>query len=187
MPKEVEIKFAVDDLAGLRRRLRAAGFREVTPRTHEMNVLYDFGAGTLRARGELLRLRKYGAAWTVTHKARATARRHKSRVETETRVADGRALERVFAALGLRESFRYEKYRSEWTDGRGHVVLDETPIGDFAEVEGTPRWIDATAKRLGVAARDYITQSYAELFAAWQRRTRNSPSAMTFAAVRRAR
>jgi len=28
--------------------------------------------------------------------------------------------------------------------------LDETPIGNFCEIEGAPRWIDATAKKLGV-------------------------------------
>ena len=33
--KEVEIKFCVDDLRALTRRLRAAGFRLVTPRTHD--------------------------------------------------------------------------------------------------------------------------------------------------------
>ena len=42
----------------------------------------------------------------------------------------------VFKSIGLVEAFRYEKWRSEWTDGEGHCVIDETPIGDFAELEG---------------------------------------------------
>ncbi len=37
MPNEIEIKFRVEDAAALTRRLKAAGFRLVTPRTHEMN------------------------------------------------------------------------------------------------------------------------------------------------------
>jgi adenylate cyclase, class 2 len=180
---EVEIKFAVNDLAALRQKLAAAGFRERTPRTPEMNVLYDLDGRPLRSRGELLRIRKYGEAWKLTHKGRGSAGKHKSRVETETGIADGAALERIFAALGLSESFRYEKFRSEWSDGSGEVVLDETPIGDFAEIEGAPEWIDAVAAKLGVAEGDYITDSYAQLFQQWKQRTGSAAEQMTFAAI----
>ena len=58
----------------------------------------------------------------------------------------------ILRALGYAPSFRYEKFRAEWTDGKGQVVVDETPIGNFCEIEGAPRWIDATAKKLGVSA-----------------------------------
>ena len=88
--KEVEIKFRVSGLAELTKRLRAAGFKLVTPRTHEMNILYDSPGLKLRKKGELIRLRKYGDQWVLTHKAKGKAGRHKSRVETETKVADGK-------------------------------------------------------------------------------------------------
>ncbi|MFY9647601.1 MAG: adenylate cyclase, partial [Terriglobales bacterium] len=81
-------------------------------------------------------------------------------------------------------TFRYEKYRAEWSDGAGHVVLDETPIGNFGEIEGPPRWIDRTARALGVAPSDYITETYAPMFFAWKRRTRSPATEMTFKAVR---
>ena len=76
--------------------------------------------------------------------------RHKHRVETETEVADGDALAEVFLSLGLVAAFRYEKWRTEWTDGEGHCVVDETPIGNYAELEGSSEWIDRAAARLGV-------------------------------------
>jgi adenylate cyclase class 2 len=180
---EVEIKFLVADLEQLRGKLRASGFRERTPRTHEMNVLYDFPGRPLRGRGELVRLRKYGDTWKLTHKGPGRAGKHKSRAETETKLADGEALERILAALGLGEVFRYEKYRSEWTDGEGEVVLDETPIGNVAEIEGAPEWIDRIAAKLGVAEGDYITASYAQLFEQWKARTGSHAEQMTFAAV----
>ena len=183
MPDEVEIKFLVPDLKGLEAKLRAAGFSERTPRTHEMNVLYDLPGQPLRARGELLRIRKYGNAWKLTHKARGASGRHKSRVETETVVADGAALENILQSLGLVETFRYEKYRSEWTDGKGEIVLDETPIGNLAEIEGAPEWIDAIAAELAVPERDYITKSYGQLFQEWKQRTGSRAEAMTFTAV----
>ena len=92
----------------------------------------------------------------------------------------GEKLAEILQSLGLNPGFRYEKYRSEWSDGSGHVVLDETPIGNFGEIEGQPRWIDRTAKALGITPTDYITASYVELFFQWKRRYRSSAQAMTF-------
>jgi adenylate cyclase class 2 len=185
MPNEVEIKFAVPDLNAIRSRLKSKRFREVTPRTHEMNTLYDRPLRPLRRRGEVLRIRKFGDTWKLTHKAKGKDGRHKTRKETETKVEDGKRLEEVFASIGFKPAFRYEKFRSEWSDGKGHVVLDETPIGNFGEIEGPPRWIDAAAKSLGISHEQYITKSYAQLFEDWKRRTRSKAKNMTFAEIRR--
>ena len=185
--KEIEIKFQVDDLRQLTRRLRAAGFRQITPRTHEMNTLYDFHGHPLRRRGELLRLRLYGKEWLFTHKAKGAAGRHKIREETETRISDGKKMDTILRALGFETSFRYEKFRAEWDDGKGHVVIDETPIGNFGEIEGPSRWIDSTARRLGIPRTDYMTQNYAGLFQEWKQRTGSPAKEMTFHAVRNKR
>lgn len=184
--KEVEIKFRIRNLRELTGHLRAAGFRRVTPRTHEMNTLYDLPSRQLRKRGELLRLRKYGSDWLLTHKAKGTAGRYKTRVETQTGLDDGNKMEGILSALGFRPTFRYEKFRSEWTDRKGHVVLDHTPVGDFGEIEGPPRWIDQVAKKLGVERKDYITKTYAELFSEWKSRARSQAREMTFKAVGKA-
>jgi adenylate cyclase, class 2 len=188
MPKEIEIKFCVPDLRALARKLRATGFRLATRRTHEMNTLYDLPGEVLRKRKQLLRLRKYGSVWTLTHKSGTVRAKHSSRVELETQVAEGNHMDAILRALGYSPSFRYEKFRAEWVDkkrkdGKGHVVIDETPIGNFCEIEGPPRWIDATAKKLGVKATDYITKNYATLFAEWKRETGSSAKEMTFRSI----
>ena len=161
---ETEIKFRVGDAAELAERLAAAGLRVVTPRSFEANVLYDWPGRELRARTEIVRIRTYAGRCVLTHKRLPDAGpgedRHKHRVETETEVADGDALAEVFRSLGLVAAFRYEKWRTEWSDGKGHCVVDETPIGNYAELEGEPEWIDAVAARLGLTERDYITLSY---------------------------
>jgi adenylate cyclase, class 2 len=183
---EVEIKFRITDLATLTTHLQQAGFRLVTPRTHELNTLYDQPGGKLRRRGALLRLRQYGPQWILTYKDRTSpsAGRHKSRREIETRVENGEAAARIIEAVGFSPSFRYEKFRSEWSDSTGHVVLDETPIGNYGEIEGPPEWIDSTAQRLEIPHEQYITASYAELFTAWKRKTRSKAAEMTFQAVK---
>lgn len=185
--KEIEIKFRVENLGQLNRRLRQAGFRLATKRTHEMNTLYDLPGQPLRKRGELLRLRNYGRDWLLTHKAKSSEGRHKVRIETETAVADGVKMEAIFRALGFEPTFRYEKFRAEWEDAQGQVVVDETPIGNFGEIEGPSRWIDRTARLLGVKPADYVTDTYATLFFNWKKATHSPTHEMTFAAIRRAK
>lgn len=181
---EVEIKFRVADARALARKLRAAGFRIVTKRTHEMNTLYDLPGEILRGRQQLLRLREYGSDWKLTYKAKKKTGRHSSRLELETGLEDGNKMDLILRALGYEPTFRYEKFRAEWTDGKGQVVVDQTPIGNFCEIEGPPRWIDATAKKLGVSEADYITKNYAGLFSDWKARTKSNAEEMTFRGVR---
>src|SRR5215469_12306193 len=184
MHREIEIKFRVTNLRELSRKLRAAGFRLKTSRTHEMNTLYDLPGQVLRNRQELLRLRKYGKSWKLTHKSGGKIGRHSSRTELETRVSDGERMDVILRALGYLPSFRYEKFRAEWGDGEGQVVVDHTPIGDFCEIEGKPRWIDASAKKLRVRPEDYITKNYTTLFLEWKNETGSAAEEMTFKAVK---
>lgn len=203
MPLETEIKFRVSDLSALSMRLESAGFRLETPRSFESNTLYDTPDRQMRARTEILRIRSYAGRWTLTHKrlpsfeipsphlpnvALPDPDRHKHRVETETQVAHGAALAEIFLSLGLVAAFRYEKWRTEWADHsghdvEGHCVIDETPIGNYAELEGPPAWIDRAALRLGVDPADYITLSYGRLFEQWRLQHRSAAQDLTFAAV----
>ena len=184
-PNETEIKFRVEDLAALASRLERLGYQQVTPRTHEMNVLFDLPGRPLRARGDILRLRKYGDSWLLTHKGKAEGNsgRHKVRSETETHIEDGKKMETILRSLQFEPVFRYEKFRAEWKGDQGHVVIDETPIGNFAEIEGPAAWIDNAAQRLGIRVTDYLTDTYAGLFFAWKQRTGSRATEMTFAAI----
>jgi adenylate cyclase class 2 len=183
MPNEVEIKFRIGDLKALTGALKRAGFKQITRSTNEMNSLYDLPGQQLRKRGELLRVRKYGDTWVLTHKSKGKTGRHKVRVELETRVEKGEQIDAILRALGFAPTFRYEKYRAEWSDGTGHAVIDETPIGTLGELEGPARWIDRTARALGIQPGHYITQTYADLFFTWKRATRSAAKEMTFKAI----
>lgn len=184
---ETEIKFRIENGAELERKLSAAGFRRITPRTFERNILFDTPDRRLRSRQEILRIRRYGDAWVLTHKCLPQNNdpqgRHKQRIETETTVADGEALATVFTQLGFAPAFIYEKWRTEWADERGHCVLDETPIGLYAELEGPGDWIDRTAKALGVDPQSFMTLSYGRLFEEWQQQTGSDAKDLTFEAI----
>jgi adenylate cyclase class 2 len=179
---EIELKFVVADERRLREQVEALGFSLVTERTFEDNTLYDSPERRLLAERQILRLRRYGGKCTVTHKRQAGGddRRYKARIETESQVEDCAALEEIFAQLGYGPVFKYEKFRTEWETTAGHLVLDETPIGVWAELEGPPEWIDTMLERLGVAAENCTTQSYGKLFLDWKRRSESPAENLTF-------
>jgi len=184
MPTEVEVKFRVPNPEDLTRRLHDAGFRVETPRTFERNVLYDTPDRRLRAQTAILRIRQYGERWIVTWKCLPQNHdpdaRHKHRDETETQVQDGNAIGHIFVQLGFQPAFTYEKWRTEFADAIGHCVLDETPLGVYAELEGPPDWIDATGHKLGIASSEFLTLSYGRLFEQWQKETGSGAQNLTF-------
>lgn len=183
---ETEVKFRVRDAAALERRLQAAGFLQETPRTFERNILYDTPERRLRMERQILRIRQYGDKWVLTHKAlpaEGDTGLYKHRVETETTLGDGETVATIFAALGFTPAFTYEKWRTEWADETGHCVLDETPLGIYAEIEGPEDWINRSAAALGVESSEFIGLSYGRLFEAWKEETGSPATDMTFAAV----
>jgi adenylate cyclase class 2 len=66
--------------------------------------------------------------------------------------------------LGLRASFRYQKHREVWSWEGQEVVVDETPIGTFLEIEGDAAGIARVAAALGFSSADYLADSYVALF-----------------------
>lgn len=166
LPQETEIKLRVASAAAGRRLLKAAGFAVHTKRHFERNTLYDTQPPTLQPSRQLLRVRQANGVTIVTYKGPAAAgAKHKTREEIEAQAEP--AIAAILGKLGLEPTFVYEKYRTEYAapGAKGLAVLDETPIGVFLELEGTPAWIDRTARRLGFAESDYVLQSYGSLWA----------------------
>ena len=204
--KEIEIKLEVTDPRALKRGLAEMGFRRVKARHFESNRLLDFPNLALRQAQRVLRLRFMDGKCLLTFKgAPARSRHYKVRTELEAEVEDGRGLKEILESAGLREVFRYDKYRTEYAPTAGRkdigrpdrtvrrtrgstrraleryeVVYDETPIGNYVELEGPKRWIDEVAGRLGYERPDYITLSYAALYHQKCREQGKRPANMVF-------
>jgi len=181
-PTETEIKLEMPDVRTARQLLHAAGFAVSRRRVFESNVIFDTPTLTLRRAGTLLRLRQAGGLITVTYKGKPSVGKHKSREELELSVENLSTMDTIFERLGYRPVFRYEKYRTEYRleRGAGMATLDETPVGTYLELEGSPAWIDRLARRMGFGERDYITASYARLYLEWCRKKRRKPANMEF-------
>jgi adenylate cyclase class 2 len=199
MARETEIKLRVADIDAFRNTLKRVGARTVargSSRVHEWNTLYDTPEQDLRGRDLLLRVRvetpadrsKTEAIKRVlltfkgpvkgfdAAKRSANDRRfggnHKVREEIELEVGDAKALGTIFAGLGMRESFHYEKYRTTFRMPESNrwakdllIELDETPIGTFVELEGPSLAIDRAAKLFGYSKDEYVLTKYLRLHA----------------------
>jgi len=115
----------------------------------------------------VLRLRRAEGRAVVTYKGPATvAQDVKSREELEVVVSDAEVFERILAGLGLKPRFRYQKHRETYRHGDAEIVIDETPIGTFLEIEGAADAIHGVAAALGFSRDDYVLESYVALFLA---------------------
>lgn len=169
MPLETELKVRDVDLDAVRRSLHQAG-GERQGRVFEANEVFDDAAGTLRAGGILLRLRRESgvAGGLLTLKLPIAGKGGpaglKVREERETRVQDPDVLAAVLEGLGYRVLLRYEKVRETWLLAGCHVCLDHLPFGDFVELEGDPDAIAAALDRLGLAGLPASDRNYHALF-----------------------
>ena len=163
---ETEVKIRLRSPDAFLPRLEAAGFSITKPRVFEANTVFDEPGRDLRARACLLRLREVPREAIVTFKGPAERGKHKSREELETTIGDAGVAALIFQRLGFAPTFRYEKYRTEYgrSGQQGVVTVDETPVGWFIELEGSPDWIDKTAGEIGFSEADYLTESYGALY-----------------------
>ena len=175
-PVETEAKFRVPDREMLETRLAALGAKE-GELEDEVNLLLDDDAGSLRLGGRALRVRTVNGHGLLTFKGPATfGAGVKARLELESGVDDPAAVLALFEALGFRPGFRYEKRRTPWRfsdPARPLVVVDETPLGLFAEIEGEETALRVLAADLGVPEGDFLRSSYWGL---WQSARAADPS-----------
>lgn len=185
---ETEVKIRIADPIAAKQRLEASKFAVSIPRRFEANTLYDTADLKLKKAQMLLRLRQVGNDAIITWKGPSVAGPHKIRPELETNVGSLETLDRILRAVGYDPVFRYEKYRTEYkqpppSDSEGGVTLDETPIGDFLELEGTSEWIDRTAASLGFDRGSYVLASYGRLYLDHCAANGTEPRNMVFAEV----
>ncbi len=179
--EEVEVKIPFVDLGWAREKLREADGRLRAAIHFESNDLFDDARGTLAAAGCALRLRRTDTQVLLTFKGPARFENGvKIRQENETRVSDAEQTEAILAGLGYARRFRYEKRREEWELEGCVVALDETPIGSFVEVEGTPPAIRRVVSQLGLDFASAVPYTYAKFYAERRKADPALPEDMVF-------
>jgi adenylate cyclase class 2 len=164
---EIEVKFLVSELVGIRERLLTSGAVLRKPRIYEHNIRFDNPWDGLMSQGKLLRLRQDSVA-RITYKGHPEKEvRSEARVreELEIEVGDFETTVAILERIGFERRQVYEKYRETFELGPVEVVLDEMPFGDFVELEGEEAEIKAAADLLGLDWSKRIKANYLALMA----------------------
>ncbi len=165
--EEIEAKFISPDLPAVRQRLLAIGARLKTPRTYEDNLCFDTPEKRLQQQHRLLRLRR-DRRCVLTYKEPGINADpdYKVRQEHEVTVSDFDQMRAILEKLGFVPVLRYEKYRETFQYQDAEILLDETPLGGFVEIEGPRSAIRDLAVQLGLDFEARLTASYGDIFAA---------------------
>lgn len=169
--QEREIKYYIEDLETIAKRVRLSGGELTRPRTLEHNLRLDIGDHDLAREGRLLRIRKDDKV-SVTYKADARVEGGViARTEIEFKADNARLVQKLFEALGYRVVVTYQKYRSMYKLGDVVVVLDELPFGDFVEIEAPNNTlIEGVSMMLGLDFSKGMAINYLGLFEAFKSR-----------------
>jgi adenylate cyclase class 2 len=181
MSIETEVKIRIDDLAGFCRRLDALHPDVVSARHFEDNHLFDFPGHSLRAGRCLLRVRLTRGECLLTYKGPPVQGGiFKTREELETRIEDPAIILQVLKKIGMQEHFRYQKYRREFVINDVHVAVDETPIGCYAEMEGSEESIRRLARSMEIDESQFLRMSYYALYLEYCRKKDIDPRDMIY-------
>jgi predicted adenylyl cyclase CyaB len=161
---ETEVKIRIKDIDSAVKRIIQQGARLEKERYLEENTLYDFPSQLLYKKRQALRLRKINKKTFLTFKgAPLKSRKFKIREEYETEVKNEREFKKILKSVGLSPTFQYKKYRRVFRKKRLKICLDETPAGNFLELEGEREDIVKTAKALGFSKKEFIKSDYIQL------------------------
>jgi adenylate cyclase, class 2 len=178
---ETEIKIRIEDPVGFCRQLESLNPGILSARHFEDNYLFDFSDRSLRSRQCLLRVRLAAGECFLTYKGPPRQEGlFKTREELETRMEDAATLLQMLERIGMRICFRYQKYRREFALLGVHVAVDETPIGNYAEIEGPEDGIRELARNLGIAESQFLRHSYYALYLELCKKNGVDPQFMVF-------
>lgn len=162
---EIELKVAIqpEEWASI---LHNHPIQVVYERRFEDNWLFDTPDRRLSKNRCLLRVRQYGEHAELTWKEPANDQSpaYKIRHEITVQVSDARITCQILQRLGFDLWFRYQKFRTVYRLENLYIMLDETPIGWFVELEGPPEAIEKALKRFGWHEQSRITGTYYDLY-----------------------
>jgi adenylate cyclase class 2 len=178
---EIEVKLRIGKPADVESRLRALGAYPESARQLQDDILFDYPDRRITDAGSLMRLRRLGEEGCLTFKSKVeSSMQAKVRKELEVKISDALGARAILEALGLGPVWRYQKYRTGYRLGALHAVVDEAPIGNFLELEGPKLEIDRWAGALGFSKKDYVLETYRDLYEQWCREQKVPVGDMVF-------
>lgn len=166
---EIELKYVVDNLGKLQKRLIAMGAMMSKDRRFELSVMYDNAAGLMQETDGRIRVRQSGNQIEFCYKKPLTREGIKQEIEHEVTVSALEPLIDILTAMDYHSTTSYERYRTELRYRDVKVTLDEYPFAHYIEFEGQERDITQLAIELGFSQEKNLTASCDTLFTEWRK------------------
>lgn len=159
--KEIEIKLKVENVDEIREKILSLGAVFVK-KEGELDEYFDFEDEKLKKEGKAFRIRNKK---TVCFKESLESSEKKVREETEVNIDDYDGFVKFLDLSKLKKDFVKEKVRETFKKNNLEITIDTLPhIGIFLELEGPEKEIDEIAAKLGFSKKDYIKETYMDLF-----------------------
>lgn len=157
--REIEVKIKIDSIEDIKKKLKTLGGKE-KERVFEDAEYFDFDDGRIKKNDQVIRLRN----GVLAYKGPARSSNMMDREEIEVKV-DEKKMKEIFLKIGLKPKKVIQKYRTRFLfdNRKGEVTVDETPIGNYIEIEGTEKFILDMTKKLGYTSKDHIVKTYGYL------------------------
>lgn len=161
MPTETEVKIKIESIDAMKAKILEMRAELFKKRALQMDTAFD-KKGKLKKNGECLRIRDNAI---LTYKGpKQKGSKMKIREELEVMVDSGKYLAEILGKLGYFPTQKKEKYRESYIFHLTQICLDETPLGNFLEIEGSKEGVLDVAKQLGFSEKEFINKSYGALW-----------------------
>ena len=176
MPREVELKSVVDDVALRRRRLEAAGARVVFEGALD-DHRYDTADRRLGASDEMLRLRvaRDATGEQAVLEWKGPTRRtdgYKVRDEIAAKITEAGPMASILEKLGYTVNVQIERRVVQYALGGAMIRFEDYPRMDtLVEVEGAPDEIERAIAALGMDRSGFTADRLTAFTARYEERT----------------
>jgi len=161
---EIEVKFYIADLEGIRNKILKLGAKS-KGRLFETNIRYEDKINSLIKKKSLLRLRQdEKATFTLKSSPPVKSKDYKIVNELEVEVSDFATMDQILKTLGFHPEQKYEKWRETIVLDQTVFCLDSMPYGDFLEIEGQEKDIRYYASKLDLNWQKRIIFNYLSIF-----------------------
>lgn len=160
---EIEVKFRISDIVKIRKALRKIGAKGIDKVLQE-DFSFDDDGETLARSGKLLRLRKAGDRVYLTFKSLRRRGKFKEAEEIEIQVSDFEKAKELLGRLGFRPKRKLRKQRETWSFGSSEILVDQSALGSFLEIEGSKKGIEEIVRLLSLDEQERSTKTYEEIY-----------------------
>lgn len=182
MPTETEVKIKIGSIDETKNKLLNLNAELYKKRALETDEYFDKKA-SLRKTGKVLRLRDNSILTYKGHEQNKQKNKYekkqknkqnmkqtmKIREEIEVMIDNAENLKKILEKIGFSVSARKEKYREAYVLNLTKICIDETPIGNYIEIEGTKEGVKQIAIALGFSEKQFIKKSYSTLWEEYAR------------------